>query len=189
MKRMLSLAAITPILLSLSGCASVDWKISAKCKTGGECEVEGTISGSTKKQKSGSKTLLDLATSSSQVFDAALFSIDVGASAPSVPGVGFVTLELVDSSTGIVQAARVFSWQKSGADLVLSDPDSVNSWAMTEGGTADSIRYQLHPFTVAQAPGQNTLVVSSQYEGVTNATATTSWNSGGGCRYASCEER
>jgi hypothetical protein len=178
-------AAISSIALGLTGCASVNWSVTGKCNTQGVCEVSGTVTN----QKSMSIPLLDRLLKSSGVADASQFKIDTTGTSVYTPSTGMVTVKLVDSSTGVLQAAATFPWVKSGSNIVLSNPDAVNAWALANGGTADSMEYELLPFAVQQTAGSNTLRVGAAYQGTTYAVSTTTWRGGGGgcSRIAECQ--
>jgi len=135
---------------------------------------------------------MDRLLKSTGVVDAAQLKIDVSGSSVQTPSTGLVTIKLIDSSTGVMQSAGTFPWVKSGNNLVLSNPDAVNSWATANGGTADSMEYELHPFAVNQSQGTNTLQVGANYEGTTYAVSTTTWHgggNGGGCGQYACMEQ
>lgn len=187
MKKELSLCALLPLVLMLSACAGT-WEAEVTCSSSGPCSATGRVKGTFKSIAGQPSTLLQMVAQSTSVMDAAQFSIDVSGSTVGVPSNGLVTIKLIHSQTGAVQAQNTFSWVKSGTDLVLVNPNAVNSWAMSQGGTADSIDYALHPFTVTQGLGSNQLQAQTQYEGTTYASASAVWSGqGGGCRF-SCQE-
>lgn len=104
--------------------------------------------------------------------DASLFEIDVSGSTITYPSSGQATLTLVDNTTNTVIAARQFAWYRSGNTLRLSDPDSVNTWAATEGGAANELRYSLPRMVTSAPPGPNVIAVKSIYQGSQTASAT-----------------
>lgn len=175
MKALLA-ASMSSIVLGMTGCASVNWSVTGKCNTEGVCEVSGTVTN----QKSMSVPLLDRLLKSSGVADASQFKIDITGTSVYTPSSGLVTVKLVDSSSGVLQAAGTFPWVKSGNNIILSNPDAVNAWALANGGTADSMEYDLVPFAVNQSPGSNTLRVGAKYQGTTYAVSSTTWHGGGG---------
>jgi len=187
MKKVLGVIAVSSMALSLAACESVGWSVKASCKGGAGCSAEGEIHGQMKKevQKGNRKPLLQQMAESGSAFDAAQFAIDVSQSTVSIPNSGLVSIALVDSSTGAVQAATTWGWTKVGAELKLSNPDALNDWAMTHGGTADSLKYALLPFETTAG----TFAVSVEYEGAAYATSTASWNGGGGCREVRCHQQ
>lgn len=191
MRRIAGFTVVLPMVLTLSGCSGASYNIKASCKTGGECQVSGEISGKIEKRGGNRKNLLDriFDVAATTSIDAALFSIGTESTASDMPATGWVTIQLIDSRTDSIQTSRTFAWVRKDADLVLAEPDMVNDWAMTEGALADSVRYFLHPVQIAQISGSNTLQVSARYEGATYAVSTTSWNSGGGCREARCHQQ
>lgn len=193
MKNALIAALALSSALVLSACGGT-WEAEATCKSDGGCSVTGRVKGTFKapgdKDKDKKKTLLQLLAESQSTFDAAQFSIDTSGSNVGVPSNGLVTIYLIDAEANSVQASRVFSWVRSGTDLILSDPNAVNEWALAEGGTANSLEYAVHEFAVSQNTGSNTLVATTQYEGATYASSTTSWNVGnGGCREVRCHQQ
>lgn len=147
------------------------------------------MSGTVSNQKSMSIPLLNRLLKSSGVADASQFKIDITGTSVYTPSSGMATIKLVDSSTGMLQAAATFPWVKSGNNIILSNPDAVNAWALAHGGTADSMAYELLPFAVNQSAGSNTLRVGAKYQGTTYAVgSTTRRGSGGGCsEIAECQ--
>jgi hypothetical protein len=187
MKKGLFFSALLPSALMLSACSGT-WEAEATCSTSGPCSVTGRVKGTFKSTADQPSTIFQMIAQSASVMDAAQFSIDVSGSTVGVPVNGLVTIKLIHSQTGALQAQNTFSWVKSGTDLVLVNPNAVNSWAMSQGGTADSMEYVLHPFAVTQSSGPNQLQASTQYEGTTYVSAVAVWSgSGGGCRF-SCQE-
>ena len=113
--------------------------------------------------------------------DAGSFYLDVSDSTVAVPATGYVTVGLVDSGTGTTQASKVFPWIRSGSVIALRDPAAVNAWATANGGAADSVKYDLHQFQTDETPGWNTLAIAAEYEGATEAFATTTWKGAQPC--------
>lgn len=187
MKKELSFCAFLPMALMLSACSGT-WEAEATCSSSGPCSVTGRVKGTFKSAVDQGSTILQMIAQSASVMDAAQFSIDVSGSTVIVPANGLVTIKLIHSQTGAIQAQNTFSWVKSGTDLVLVNPNAVNSWAMSQGGTADSMDYALHPFTVSQGPGSNQLQAATQYEGTTYASAVSVWSRNGGNCGFTCEQ-
>lgn len=185
------LALVLPTVFFMSGCAGTSWSVKGSCKSGAGCEVSGEIRGEIKKQKGQQRSLLENMLASSVTWDAAQFSIDVSGSSVPTPVSGHVTIDLVDSYSGSAQATRTFTWIKVGSAIVLQHPDAVNEWAMAQGGSANSVKYFLHPFAVDEATGWNTLQVAATYDGAAYATSTSNWNvgSGSGCREVACHQQ
>lgn len=168
-KRLIPLILIASIPLMGMSCSGVQWKVTAKCKTGGECEVGGEMGGTLPKQKG---SLLDMLYLSGDTIDAAAFAIDVSDSSVSVPNTGNVTVRLVDSANNSTVASQNFPWVLNGSSIVLSDPNAVNNWAMQYGGNADTVKYDLSPFQTTQQVGTNTFVAEAIYDGDTRASDT-----------------
>lgn len=164
---------IVALPLLLSGCAGVSWKAGASCDTTKKCEIHGEISGSSAR----SQSLIASMLSASEAADAAQFVVDVSGSTVPYPSQGTVTVSLVESSTGTVQASRLFDWTRSGNTIRLVDPNAVNAWAAANGGSADAMRYRLTKFQSDYGLGSQTIAVSSAYEGVTNASAVSTFES------------
>lgn len=186
-KTLIGLAA--PLVLSLTACAGANYKASAKCNSNGVCEAGIEISG-TMANSSLPGTMLEKLLLSNVVPDAAAVELDVSESTVGIPGAGFLTASLVNSVTGITQASAVFAWHKVGSRLKLSNPDSVNEWALAHGGAADTFKYDLHPFTVTQTEGINIFHVTQEVDGVSVISSSTSWTRGRDHRcneYASCQ--
>ena len=187
MKRMM-LAAVVPLLVA-SGC-SATFGASATCTSSGDCsfsgEIKGTMVNSTPSMPASQVRRWAVA---KEVFDAADITIGLDGSTVAVPQDGYVTLSLTDSRNGVVQAAQVFAWTRSGNTIQLADPDAVNAWAMAQGGSADVLAFQAHPFAVQAAAGSNTLRVTSQFQGEARASGSYSWTSlPGTCgRHARCQ--
>ena len=157
----------------------MQYKGSIKCRSGEGCEVGGEISGTLPLAPKGDFAKAVAAGIGS--IDAGAFTLDVGDSTVTVPATGDVTVELIDSSTGLAQASRVFPWVRSGTVIRLQDPATVNAWAQASAGSADSVEYNLHKFQTDETPGWNTLAVASIYEGQTEAYATTTWRFSQAC--------
>jgi hypothetical protein len=146
---------------------------------GGKCNPKGSVKGEWEWLRGAS--FLENLHGLNEVLDARQFRIDVSQSSVGVPSQGFVTLRLVDSTSGAVQASRLFPWHKIGTQLVLTNPDVVNNWALENGDDADSVEYQLEQFSPTTSQGWNTLVTTPVYEGETLATASTTWRVGPTC--------
>lgn len=164
---------MTALPLTLSGCAGVNWKAGASCDTTKKCEIHEEILGSSARSQSLMASLL----SASEAADAAQFVVDVSGSTVPYPAQSTVTVSLVDSSSGAVQASRLFDWTKSGNTIRLVDPNAVNAWAAANGGSADTMRYRLTKFQSDYGSGSQTIAVRSAYEGVTNASAVSTFGS------------
>lgn len=171
MKRIIAIAGIAATL-ALVGCAGATWNVKATCKTDGDCQVEGSIGGTIPGGGSNGR-LADKMLASSAPWDAADFVLDVSGSTVHYPSTGRVTLTLIDRSTDVVQAARQFDWVRNGSILRLVDPDTVNAWAATEGGTANDLTYKLARFETGAPPGDHIASVKSKYQGQVTASATT----------------
>lgn len=181
--RRFSLAFVLPLALAVTGCEGT-WKAGAECSSGGGCSVKGEVGG-TFAFSEDKVPLAQRMMMSSSIPDAAAFEIDVSGSSVGVPSSGWVTLQLVERRSGLVQAARQFRWVRSGSVIRVAEPDVVNSWAAQSGGVADTLKYDLHQFQAHGGSGTNVLKVSSKYEGQVKASATASWSGGrpgdGGC--------
>lgn len=154
-------------------CAGAQYKVSGECSTGGNCTVRGEISGTLPLAPKGELAAMMAGVIGS--VDAGSFSLDVSDSSVTVPATGYVTVSLVDSASGMTQASKVFPWARSGSVIALSDPAAVSAWATANGGTADSVDYDLHSFQTTETPGWNTLAIAAEYEGMTEAFSTTTW--------------
>lgn len=158
-----------------------------QCKTDGSgCSVGGKIgitwggSGSSQSVPIGG-----LRPMMSNSLDASQFAIDTSNSSVTVPQQGNVTIELVDSTTGAVQASHTFSWIRSGTAITLANPSAVNSWAEQNGGTADTANYQLASFQPGGVvSGLNTLTATSKYEGEVETSVSETWRGGPPCPMA-----
>src|SRR3546814_13143510 len=71
--------------------------------------------------------------------DANSVVIDTSGSTVTIPNYGNITLKLVDSTSGLVFAARTFGWNKVGGEIKLSDPYSVNAWIQENGKDRKSV--------------------------------------------------
>jgi len=154
-------------------CSGAQYKVSGECSTGGNCTVRGEISGTLPLAPEGGFAAIMAAVVGS--IDAGSFYLDVSDSTVVVPATGYVTVGLVDSVTGTTQTSKVFPWIRSGSVIALRDPTAVNTWATANGGVADSVKYDLHQFQADESPGWNTLAIAAEYEGATEAFATTTW--------------
>lgn len=176
------------VALSMAGCATVPVKPNIECRTDSNaCEVDGALTAVFK--RNGQYSLLQALLDSTATFDAASISLEISSTA-AIPLNGQVDIELIDSTNGSVQASGTFAWIKSGNDLLLANPDAVNSWALSNGGTADAMTYVLHPFIVTPVSGTNSMTVSAQVDGVTATAATTTWvSNGGGGSCGTCQQQ
>lgn len=157
----------------------MQYKASAECKIGGDCVVRGEVSGTLPlAPKDGFTAALATLTES---VDAGSFSLDVSDSSVDIADTGLVTIKLVEGGSGTIQASKIFAWNRIGSSVVLADPAAVNAWASANGATADSVLYDLHEFKATESPGWNTLAVAAQYDGLTEAYATTTWRTGQIC--------
>ena len=176
------------VALSMASCATVPVKPNIECRTDSNaCEIDGALTAVFK--RNAQYSLLQALFESTTTFDAASISLEISSTA-AIPSTGQVDIELIDSTNGSVQASGTFAWVRSGSDLLFANPNAVNSWALSNGGTADAMTYVLHPFIVTPVPGTNSMTVSAQVDGVTATTASTTWvpNSGGGpCR--TCQQQ
>ena len=170
---------------TLSGCDGT-WKVQGECTSKSQCKIGGEIGGKFLIQKRVPANILEAILASGQVFDASQFSIALDGTTVGVPVTGLVTVKLVDSSNGTIHAAKAFPWERVGSNLVLTSPDSVNSWAYASAGDSDSIAYELHPFQVTGASATNVLSLSVRYEGAPRASNSTTWSNGSGCRVGTC---
>ena len=130
MKRLLMLTALVAATAT-TGCSGTKWRVSGKCQSGQGCQIEGSVEGVI---KSSGQSLLDQIYNSGSAVDAASFSIDTSGSTMSVPGNGHVTINLVVASSGATVASATVPWHRVGSAIVLSNPDSVNAWALASGG-------------------------------------------------------
>lgn len=180
MKGIVLVAAIASALL-LTGCETTEWEVSANCEGGSsswKCSGSGKIKGTF--EKSGSAF---------GAMDATNFALDLDGSTVGTPSTGSVTISLVNSATNSVQAAKVFSWFRSGSRLYLTDPAQVNAWAQANAGTADSVAYQLQQFTVTGVQsGSNMFSATAEYAGIPQASSITTFSGrNSGCRVGTCQ--
>ena len=178
-KRIIALMLLAAIPLMGFSCAGTSWKVTGKCKTGGECEIGGEIGGTLPKQK---QTLLESIFFAGDTIDAGSFNVDVSESSVSVPNTGNVTVRLVDSASSSIVASSNFPWVLNGASIVLANPTAVNDWAMQYGGTADSVQYDLSPFQTTQDMGINILAVAAIYDESVRATDTETFRGTAMCK-------
>lgn len=179
MVKIAKLSAVALMALSLGACETtneVQWEVEAECNEANGCGVRGKLSGSfggsegqaLGRYASGSAPLTELILSSGGVPDAAQFALQVSGTI-EYPASGQVVVELLDSATNTVQAVEVFSWVRTGSTIVLADPDAVNTWALENGGTADTMNYDLVPWAPTAPPGVASIQVQSSYEGSVTA--------------------
>ncbi len=172
MKTALCSSFLLAAIVGLSGCSPVSYEVSASCESSKRCKVQGKVSGTFgggKKDMPLYQRLLSLA--STEIPDAADFAIDISGSSVAFPGAGITKLRLVDEATGVEVASRDFAWMRAGDTLRLSDPNAVNAWVASDGGSATSLRYTMGQIDVGAKPGPNTISVASQYKGVSRAAA------------------
>ncbi|MDY4341030.1 hypothetical protein NG829_18900 [Xanthomonas sacchari] len=171
------------ISIGTAGCASYNTSVraygecSAKTGGGGECKAGAEIKWEKKGGGGGggggkeSIMLAALAAALDSTADAAQFQIDTTGSTIPYPANGMVNVLLVRSSDNSVVATHTFPYVKSGAVIRLADPDSVNSWAYSNAGDADSVRYETVPFT-SMFQGEKKMAVATKYEGQSVASFT-----------------
>lgn len=153
-------ALLLAIPLMGMSCSGMQYKASADCKTGGgSCTIHGEVSGTLPFAPQGivEQTLYAFTGTA----DAGAFSLDMSDSTVAVPSTGSLTVRLINSASGITRASRIFPWKRVGMNIVLTDPASVNAWAINNGGDADSVTYDLLPFVTSESPGWNTLAAAA----------------------------
>jgi hypothetical protein len=164
--------AILGSLLLVTACTA-NWKLTASCDTTKKCQVGGEIGGPVGPIK---RLLASAMMATTTVPDAAQFYIDTTGSTVAYPATGTVTITLIDSTTGSVQAAKLFGWTRYGNQLKLTDPNAVNTWASAYGN-ADSMKYSLTRFQSNYGIGNQTIAVASNYEGSVTATSSSTFYS------------
>jgi len=172
MKSVLGSSFLLSVVAGLTGCGPATYEVSASCESDKKCKVQGKISGTFgggKKEVPLYQRLLSLA--ASEIPDAAEFAIDVSGSSVAFPGSGITTLRLVNEASGVEVASREFSWVRVGSTLRLNDPNAVNAWVASDGGSATTLRYSMGQIQVGAIPGPNTINVASQYRGISRASA------------------
>lgn len=168
MKRVMLCVVAIGSCLALVGC---NWEIGVSCKTqfSVTCEGHGTIKGSFDTQ---ARLGPNRYSSQSLILDAASVSLDTTGSTMAYPSQGQITVSLINSTNGVVVAARTFDWTRSGSILVFSNPVLVNSWLSDYSSSgADTATYQLVPFATSLVEGSNTISIASRYAGTTTASA------------------
>lgn len=192
----LAIAVTVALGCALSGCATtgdneVKWEVSGKCSDapgGTTCEIGGKISGSWGDEEPmlmadggrgvqggrpsfARRTMNSIILASTDVPDAANFVVDVDGSTIAYPASGQALLTLRDEATGVVQATSTFAWYRTGTQIRLVDPDAVNNWTINSSGSATALEYDLMPFGIPATHTQETVVVSSVYEGQVTASS------------------
>lgn len=161
------------VLLSISAvglltACTANWEVGASCSAQSKCEVHGKMSGTIGSDSRGLINMMSL----SSIIDASDFQIDTSGSSVPYPTHGTVTVSLMDASNNSVQAAKLFSWSRSGNIITLDNPGVVNQWASNNQGNADSIAYRLTPFISNYGAGEHTLHADAKYKGVSKASTT-----------------
>lgn len=181
----MSIIAATSII-SLSSCAHfTSARVYGECNNkfggGGECKV-----GAEAKWESGGgngkeSIIASILSTMNITPDAGSYELDTSGSTIPYPSSGTFVVSLKNSSTDVVQAAKVFAWVKTGSVIRASDPDAINDWAYANAGTADAISYELLPFASNYGSGQQTIAGQSKYEGSTQATFSANFDGGSDC--------
>ena len=125
--------------------------------------------------------LASLAQSSEVLPDAAQYVLDINGSTIPYPSYGTMTVRLVDSSTGMTVASRVFDWVRSGTLIRAKYPDSINQWAYSYGESADSVNYELTKFASSYGGGMQRIAGASSYEGSTISSYSSQFYGGPTC--------
>ena len=188
MKRFAVWAMIALCVAGLVGCKTTT-TIKGECEVGGRCTIGGSIIFEHTTEKTGT-SMIDAIDAYGVAPDAASFAIGIDGSTVQFPNTGTLVLSLVDSVAGQQVAARRFAWTRSGARLVLVDPDAVNAWALEVGGDADALRFVVDPFDVVESRTTlQVLDVSAIHDGVVLASSTSTWttDTGSTCRTFGCE--
>lgn len=159
--------AILGATILLAACSGT-WKVKGSCDSNKNCKVEGEVGGTFS-----SVSNYASAFSVGDTMDASDFELNVSGSTIPYPSTGTVTISLVDSGNGAVQAAKLFAWTRIGEVIRLSNPSAVNAWATNNRGSSDSIKYDITPFNSIYGQGEQTMTVSAKYQGVTKASSTT----------------
>lgn len=178
MKKELAVSSALLSCLGLAGCRNeTSWSVEGSCNNKSNCSITGKIGGAF---GGGGEPLplygCVLAAAATEIADAALFELDLGGSSFTYPSNGQVTLTLTDSASGAVTAARQFAWARSGNVLKLSDPNAVDSWASSEGGTTTEIGYTLGHVHVDALLGDNVISIISRYQGQQTAASVSFFN-------------
>lgn len=177
-RSILSTITASALLLAFSGCATTGtWEVNGKCSglpRNPNCEIGGKIGGTW----GGSNKLTTLAqkiSSFSVIPDAAQFALNISGSTIAYPLTGSAILTLRNADTDSIVASKSFNWYRSGNTIKLSDPDTVNAWALSAGSSANELTYKLTPFPLSSGYGQQTVSVQSVYEGSVTAASTTTY--------------
>lgn len=160
--------------IGLTACSGVRWRVYVDCdvRNGSKsCRVGGEGSGSIRLNLANRSTMQKFLANVASIGSAADFSIDVSGSTIAYPTSGQVTVTLSVSSTGAVEAVGVFPWIRTGSVIRLSDPGSVDAWAISNSGDADSMAYDLVPFEANFADGSNTIAATSYFQGAATASS------------------
>ena len=169
----IKLGLIGLIATTLAGCGTISYGISADCQIGGNCSVKGEIKGSIQIQSE--RDFIASILSSSNTWDAQSFEIDLSGSTVSYPQNGYATIYLKSSNGGTV-AQQTFPWYQTSGKIRLSNPDAVNSWAISNSAGVSSVSYELNQAVATGTSESNPLNVSVRYDGVQRASASTSWS-------------
>ncbi|MDP1698103.1 MAG: hypothetical protein Q8L45_10025 [Xanthomonadaceae bacterium] len=183
--------ALTAIF-GLSGCV-VTGEASAGCSTGSGCEAGAKVIIKSKEQlvagryadARGSAAIANAADLS--LIDVNAIAIETYGSTVQIPPAGNMMLELIESTSGRMLAARQFDWVKVGSQLKLSNPAFVESWIQDNGAGADSVQYKLSSFPVTENDGANTFATAVTYAGETLASASYTWSGSGGGTCRDCQ--
>lgn len=154
-------------LMGMKSCTTTE---SAGCNSSSGCSIQA------KATQVWGAMLAHMSTLASS-YDASQASMDISGSTVSWPQQGNATVELVDTSTGSVQASHVFAWIRTGTTIKFASPGAVNTWAQQNSGSSDAVDVRLGAFYPGdQTGGTNTLSATSKYADEVEATATTTWH-------------
>lgn len=143
---------------------------------GGSCKVGAEAVWESKKG-----FLADILSKTILAPDAGSYQLDVSGSTIPYPSNGTMVVTLKNSASGNVVAAQTFQWTRTGSVISASHPDSINNWAYSYAGAADSISYELSQFRSAYGSGLQTIAASSYYESTRGAGFTATFLGGSGC--------
>lgn len=152
--RTLGLASLAAAALTLTGCG-VTWTFRIECPAGGsikDCRIIGEI----RPKSSFNWDFSD--------FDASnLYASVSGSDVSFVSSSGSVTATLLDAYGSSIDA-EVFSWYRSGSQILLSNPSAVTSWVQQNGPSAEDLNFTWTNLMVEEHTGSNTMVVEVFYD-------------------------
>jgi hypothetical protein len=123
-----------------------------------------------------------------QDLDAAQVSFDFAGTTIALPQNSIAIVQLVYSGSDVVRTQAQFSVTRSGSVFKFTNPAAVNDWVLSAAQQGDEIQVS-YDVPDTSVNGENTMSVATVAAGVTVATASSTWLTGGTGGCSLCQEK